>query len=627
MKRKKRSLFVKALLGLTLVSVVPVFVIGFHVLRVDSRILQHEILDKQHTLAHRMASAMIEEVSRTMQFLSVFAGIHSDFETHPDFDQQDFDYVRKQNPEISYVALADVTGRIRFFSGKPLVNRKRLADWETISKTCVIGGQDYIGSVRNAEGGLSVLMGFPVRQYGVRASVDGVLVAEMSLAGLNRVLNENHMQNMTAFVVAADGSVVSYSEDDGVFSANESSEVKNKVQAIARRMQGDVNAQIKLEDGSKWLVSKAEVPLLGWTLFIEQPANVAYTLLQESTFHSLWDVLFMVLVLAAFIVAVAYWVLAPIVRPVKRLQEVAVRFEREDDYEPSSEDLIIPNNEIGELCRVFLHMAAVLRERKNALLSAQHKLLSANEELEERVQQRGEELEKATTELVKTERLAAIGQMASIISHEIRNPLAVISNATKLIKTIQPPTEPKLIKQFAIIDAEIRQANGIISEVLGFARSRDMILSVIDLNSYVHDIVASYPVGQNIHVTEDLDVESARLKVDAEEMKQALRNLISNACESMPQGGTVTVGTRVGKHIVCIFVADEGPGITPEMKEQIFSPFFTTKARGTGLGLAVVHKAVMRHKGKILVHNRAEKGSVFEIYLKIYAKTGDTRYG
>jgi len=625
MAKKTSGLFAKALLALTMVSVVPVLLIGWHMLRADSRILQNEILDKQHTIAHRMAVALAEGVSREVRFFSIFTGLHSKFKEHPILDQADLEYFRRTNPHIIYLAVLNTQKKLLFSAGESGLDTTKITDWKNILHACIEQGKEYIGPEYTADQGLVLRMGFPVA--GPDTAQPRILLAKVNLTGFNQIVSQNDMPDMQAFVLTDDGHVLSYADhtDSKLFqvTTQTASQIKEKI----RKLQNKNSGQITLADGTQILVSKAQVPLLNWEILVEQPADILYTLLRESTFHSLRDVVFILLVLAAFIVAVAYWVLIPIVRPLERLQRAAVRLEQDDHYMPSESDLIIPNNEIGELCHVFLHMAETLKERKNALLTAQQKLLVSNEELEMRVRLRSEELENATNELVRAERLAAIGQMASIISHEIRNPLAVISNAAKLIKIMQPPTEPKLIKQFAIIDEEIRQANGIIGEVLGFARSRDMILSVIDLNSYVHEIVTSFPVETNIRLAEELDSESARLKIDAEEIKQALRNLISNACEAMPQGGTVTIGTRVGRKVVCLFVGDEGPGISAELKEKMFSPFFTTKARGTGLGLAVVHKAVMRHKGKLFVHNRPEKGAIFEIYLKLYSKAGDTRYG
>ena len=624
MNSKKRGLFVKALLALTIVSVVPALLIGWHMLRVDSQILEDEILDKQRTVANRVALAVTEDVSQEIQFFSVFTSLHEDFESHPDLDQEDFDYLRSQNSRVDYVALINVQGKILFSSGaKNLSNGADLTGWKEIVRK----GEIYIGTSYTDDRGMSVQLGFPIRKRGNGNVAETVLVAETNLEQLHHVLDQHYTPQMSSLLLTENGDIISYSAAERDSFSFSTVDLNNTAHIIFHQMQDVFSKRIELPDDSQWLVSKADVPLLGWTLLVQQSANIVSKLLWESTFHSLQDVFFIVIVLALFIVAVAYLVLIPIIRPVKKLQEAAVRLEQDDNYMPSANDLIIPDNEIGELCNVFLHMAETLRERKQDLLAAQKRLVSYNEELEERVRLRSAELENATNELVHAERLAAIGQMASIISHEIRNPLAVISNAAKLIKTIQPPTEPKLIKQFAIIDEEINQANSIIGEVLGFARSRDMILSVIDVNSYLHDIAVSFPLGAHIHLTEELDQEGVRIKIDGEEMKQALRNLISNACEAMPEGGRLTVGTRVGKKVVCLFVADEGSGISQKLKEQMFSPFFTTKARGTGLGLAVVQKAVRRHKGKLFVHNREQGGAVFEIYLKIYAKHGDTRYG
>ncbi len=620
-------MFPKAILVLSIVSAVPVFLIGWHVLRVDSRVLQKEILDRQRTVASQIASILSEEVSRKAQFFDVFTDLHTDFGGHPFINQEDIDYLRQKNPEITHISILNPRGRLLFYSSEDNSRFSYAPELGNILRSCVEEGKAYVGSINRTRGHLYALMAFPLREHIQDEQVVGVLVAEMDLAGLGHTLEAIYPKDMFAVVVSADGSLISYTGAQDGLALVSDNPLRAEVYSWGVALQNRAGAQIQDGNGDSILVSRAEVSILNWTVYIKQPANTISKLFLESTFHSVWDVLLILLAMAVFMVLVAYLVIIPIVRPLQRLQEAAVKLEEQDDYMPTEKDLLIPDNEIGQLARVFLHMAVVLRERKNAILAAQQELAAMNKDLELRVQERTAELKAATDELVKSERLAAIGQMASIISHEIRNPLAVISNATRLIKTIEPPSNPKLIKQFSIIDAEIKQANSIISEVLGFARSREMILSVIDLNSYLHDMVVSFPVPCGIRIQEELDAESARLKVDAEEIKQALRNIISNACEAIQGKGTVTVGSKVGRKAVCIYVADEGPGIAEELKEKIFSPFFTTKARGTGLGLAVVRKAITRHKGKLFIHSQEGKGSVFEIYLRIYRKTGDTKYG
>ncbi len=625
-KKHTGTLFSRAVWALSVVSAVPVLLIGWHVLRVDGRVLQNEMLDRQRTVAVQIASIISEEVSQKVQFFSTFMDLHSDFGGHPFVNKEDIDYLREKNPAITHISILNSKGRLLFYSGDDGGRFSYASELDSILRACVQSGKEYIGSVNRDSNHLYVLMAFPVREHRADARVSGVLVAEMDLGGLGLALEKNYPKDMFVAVVSPDDNLISYSGVPGGLVLTPDDSLRVDLFQWGKELDGRSGAHIKTVQGKGVLVSRAEVPVLDWAVYVEQPADMLRRLFWASTIHSLWDIAAILLVMIAFVLLVSYLVIIPIIRPVQRLQEAAVKLEREDDYMPTEKDLIIPDNEIGELARVFLHMAAVLLERKNAIWAAQKELAVMNRELEQRVQLRTEELKNATEELVKSERLAAIGQMASIISHEIRNPLAVISNATRLIKTIVPPSNPKLIKQFSIIESEIRQANSIISEVLGFARSREMILSVIDLNSYLHDIIQSFPAPAGIRLREELDPESARLKVDAEEIKQALRNLISNACEAMQGRGTVTVGSRVGKTAVCIYVADEGPGISAELREKIFSPFFTTKARGTGLGLAVVRKTLSRHKGKLFISSEEGKGAVFALYLRIYHKTGDTSY-
>ena len=626
MHRKLGGLFFKAILALSIVSVVPVLLVSWYVLRVDSRVLQSEILDKQRNIANRIALLVSEEVNRKVQFFSVFTELHTDFQDHPLLNQTDLEYLQKRDNEIVYTSILTPQGTIKAFSGRKGIARKEaLSNWNLIAKTCVEKGQAYIAPIEHQNGQLYLHLALPLRGSYTDPRVSGVLVVKTDLDELEKLLMTPYPDGISVLVANEENHLISYAGTQGR-GVGDSAQQTEMLNHLIRSLKDAASAQITIGSEQTVLVSRVQVPSLNWTIFVQQPADAMSKLMSESLLMSPRNILLVLAILAIFVLAVGYWVLMPIIRPVKRLQEVAIKFEQRDDYLPTEKDLIIPDNEIGDLAHVFLHMAVVLFERKAALFAAQQELASMNKELELRVEQRTAELNAATDKLVKAEQLAAIGQMASIISHEIRNPLAVISNAARLIRAIQPPTDPKLIKQFSIIDAEIRQANGIIGEVLGYARNRDMILSTVDLNSYLHDLLVSFPPPHNVHIREQLDTESVLLKVDAEEMKQAIRNLITNACESMPEGGNVTVGTRVGQQVVCIYVGDEGPGISEELKNKIFSPFFTTKARGTGLGLAVVRKAISRHKGKLFVHDNKPKGTLFEIYLKIYTKTGDTRY-
>ena len=623
-----RGLFSNAVFVLILISIVPVLVIGYHLMDVNSRVLKNEISQKQQTVASRLAAAVRFNITHNTQYFSVFVDLHSDFGGHNFINGADLKYLRRSDPSVLYLAALDPAGKLLLSSGERAENVNWAQEIKSVLQACVKEQKPYyLGGVYPSEDGLFMLMAFPIRQRLNDSRVSGVLVAETGLAELGRMLLQVYPMDMNAVIATREGQIISFNGAPGGLATDSQPEMTARVREISKLLGSAHSRELTLSSGEKILVASAELPLSGWRVYVDQPADVTLQLLKESTFHSLWDVTLLVLVMLLFVVVVSYWVIKPITRPLERLRRAAVKQRENGDYVVRQEDLDIPNNEIGELAQAFVDMSGALHARRQELIGAQTELAQMNQALEKRVEERTHELKAATRELVKSERLAAIGQMASIISHEIRNPLAVISNATRLIKMLVRTPDAKLLKQFGIIEAEIKQANSIISEVLGYARTRDLILSTIDLNSYLREILLSYPFIPGITVKEELDPESVRIKVDAEEIKQAIRNIVSNAVEAMNGGGTLTVGTKVGRRVVCIYIADTGPGISEEVRHKMFAPFFTTKARGTGLGLAVVGKAISRHKGKLFIQSEVGKGTCFQIYLKIYKKPGDTSYG
>ncbi len=627
--KRLRGLFSKAVFVLILISIVPVVIIAYHVMGVDSRILKNEILQKQQTVASRLASVARAHINRKAQLFSIFVDLHTDFGGHEFINEKDLRYLLARNPSIVSLSVLNPRGVRILSAGKPVMAgtaayAKILPE---IVRTCVQQRDEFISDVYPADENLFALMAFPMRQHLGDRQVSGILVAEMNLKEMGESLSQSYPLDMNAIIATARGEIISYNGAPDGLAEGTQPEMEAKVRAINEQLGSNRSGEVVLPNGDKVLVAVSNLNVPRWRVYVDQPANVAAQLFVESTFNSMWDVLVLVLAMLAFVVVVSYWVIKPITRPLERLREAAVKQRENDDFVVRKEDVEIPNNEIGELAAAFVDMSAALHTRRQELIRAQTELAQVNQALEKRVEERTRELKTASKELVKAERLAAIGQMASIISHEIRNPLAVISNATRLIKMLVRSPDPKLIKQFGIIDAEIKQANSIISEVLGYARTRDLILTTVDLNSYLRELLLAYPFIPGIKLKEELDPESVRIKVDAEEIKQAIRNIVSNAIEAMPTGGTLTVGTKVGRRVVCIYIADQGTGITDDVRKKMFAPFFTTKARGTGLGLAVVGKAISRHKGKLFINSVPGKGSCFQIYLKIYRKPGDTNYG
>jgi len=266
-------------------------------------------------------------------------------------------------------------------------------------------------------------------------------------------------------------------------------------------------------------------------------------------------------------------------------------------------------------------MSESLKVKTAEIMSAKDELERLNRSLENRVEARTRELKSAQDELIKKERLAAIGQMAAVVGHEIRNPLAVINNSIYFIKTKLsggPEPDAKIVKHIKIIESEIQQANGIINEILTYSRQRELHPERVKLNAWLEELLSVYPFPPHVGLAKLLDPACPALEIDTTEMQQTIRNLIGNGVEVMPapKGGKITIRTRVPEPgWVEIDIADSGAGIAPDVLDKIFAPFFTTKARGTGLGLAVVRKVIDRHKGRVDVESRLGVGTVFKLFL------------
>lgn len=252
-------------------------------------------------------------------------------------------------------------------------------------------------------------------------------------------------------------------------------------------------------------------------------------------------------------------------------------------------------------------------------------LQESHETLTAEVQRLQDELASANADLARTRRLAALGEMAAGIAHEVRNPLASIAlYADMLIEDL--PDRPDHRDLAERVRESVRGLDGVVNDVLVYARQAPVNRQPLDPDAVLHRTVdAVRPLfAEGVEIAIDVDDSLESFAADSDQLHRALVNLVRNACEAIGEkGGRISLGAMRDGSTVIITVADTGPGIDDETIDRIFNPFFTTRHAGTGLGLAIVHRIVDAHGGSIAVSRApaGQTGAVFTITLPIDAKS------
>src|SRR5271157_1514929 len=250
----------------------------------------------------------------------------------------------------------------------------------------------------------------------------------------------------------------------------------------------------------------------------------------------------------------------------------------------------------------------------------QEKLEEYSQQLEKMVEYRTKQLEDAQQQLVKVERLAAIGQVAAMVGHDLRNPLTGINGAAYYLKMkLGPNTEKNMLEMLNIIERDVQYSNNIITDLTEYSKEIKLELTETTPKSIIEESISLLQIPKKVQLT-DSTLNEPRIKIDIEKMKRVFSNFIKNAVESMPQGGKLTITSRASKNDVELTFVDNGVGMTKDVLEKIWKPFFTTKAKGMGLGLAICRRIIEAHQGKISVESIVGEGTTFTITIPIEPK-------
>ena len=248
------------------------------------------------------------------------------------------------------------------------------------------------------------------------------------------------------------------------------------------------------------------------------------------------------------------------------------------------------------------------------------KLEEYSEHLEELVEKRTRQLKEAQEQLLKAERLAAIGEMAAMVGHDLRNPLTGIAGATYYLKTkLGPKMDKKSREMLELVEKSIGYSNKIISDLLEYSKEILLELTETTPKSIIKDALTSIKIPKNTR-TSDLTENKPKIKVDAPKIERVFVNIIKNAIAAMPKGGTLTITSKESNGNLQIAFIDTGVGMPKEVMEKIWIPLFTTKAKGMGLGLPICKRIVEAHGGDISVESIVNKETTFTVTIPIKPK-------
>lgn len=263
-----------------------------------------------------------------------------------------------------------------------------------------------------------------------------------------------------------------------------------------------------------------------------------------------------------------------------------------------------------------LELTVDITERKRM----QDKLAEYSRRLEDLVQKRTEMLKKAKAELVRSERLAAIGELAGMIGHDLRNPLSGIKNSAYFLKKKGEQISPTQAKEMLeTIDRCVDSSNKIVNDLLDYSREIRLDLQECSPRKLLIESLAMVNAPEKIQVINNVS-EEPLIQIDAEKMKRVFINLMKNAIDAMPNGGILTLGSKQAGNNLEISIADTGSGIPEDLLPKLFSPLVTTKAQGMGFGLAICKRLTEAHGGTIKVQTTKNKGTTFTITLSIESK-------
>lgn len=454
----------------------------------------------------------------------------------------------------------------------------------------VRSGQRYSSEVYLSNENLPIMD--VVQPIILRGETVGMLWAEVDLKAIWALVDRNVVGSpgSEAFIIRNDGQFIAHTDRRKVLQG----EYFNETQILSAIANGDSKSlSYTGQDGRELIVAFAQIPSKRWGVVIQQPTAEAFAAARRMQIQILFIMLGSVM-LAALI---AFFYSRHFLRPVDRLILGINRIARGDLHyriEPLGTD------EISRLAEHFNQMAERLRNIQN--------------------------------QLKRTERLDTLGKLASVLSHEIRNPLnSMVINMQILQREYskKTPDREKLDHYLKIVVDEIKRVDDLVNNFLIIARPPKLEQEVHNIPEIIDEVITVQQplvLPKGIRIKRAYESDTLLARVDRNKLKQVFLNIFLNAVQAMPGGGrlSITVAsvppdiTDTSQEMLRIVFADTGKGIKPEDLSQVFDFYYSTKKEGTGIGLSLAQQIIEEHGGRIAIRSEVDKGTEVEIYLPKY---------
>jgi len=452
-------------------------------------------------------------------------------------------------------------------------------------------GEVYYSPVRFEEISGEPLMSIGIPLVDIRSGIkDGVLLAEVRLKMIWNLISEVKVNpGQSVYIIDASGKLVAHRNPSLVLKG-----VRLNVPE-----QDGINSGLTGEK-SVVVVQRARLGKQEFNVVAEQTVSNAFAL--AISLVRVISILIVIALLAAGVLG--FIIVRQIIQPIHNMSVTAIAV--------SSGDLsqrvdIKRKDELGILGSAFNSMTTQLK--------------SLIDSLEQKIAERTAQLKDAQSELIRQERMAALGKLTATIAHEIRNPLATVNTSIFSIGAGLEKNETERIKRaLGLAERNVRRCDNIITELLDYTRKLEIRPSKVNIDGWVARVLDEQNFPEGIVCRRSLH-SGIEVRIDGEHMRRALINIVTNAVHAMSeegsQGKELTVETARSGNNLEIRVTDKGPGIPDDIRQKIFEPLFSTKGFGVGLGLSITKDIMEKHNGGIDVRSKVGEGTTLALWVPL----------